>query len=68
VKFASVSERTPLETAIDVTSGSLPSVDKAPETAEPASLTAIDNVGVPGRLMPSTVATFPTMTPVTSTV
>jgi hypothetical protein len=64
----SVSARTPLEIAIDVTSLSLPRDEKSPEIAVPISLTAIDRVGVPGRLTASTVEISVTETPVTSTV
>ena len=54
----SVSEIAPLETAIDVTLLSPPRATKAALVrSPPVSLTAIDKVGVPGRLMPSTVAT-----------
>jgi len=58
VNCDSVSEIAPLETAMDVTLLSLPSATNAALVrSPPVSLTAIDKVGVPGRLTASTVET-----------
>ena len=69
VNCASVSEIGPLLTAIDVTLVLAPKLTRTTLVrSPPVSLTAIDSVGVPGRLMPSTVCTCAALTPETSMV